>query len=401
MRSAISAVGAGHPVVVVEEREAPGAGDAVGHLLLAAEHVATEQIAMAVRFSSGFLCVAMPDDAADRLELPALPQDERTAAPRFTVSVDAVGTGTGISAADRAFTVQQLANPHAGPTDFSRPGHVVGIRTHSEGVLGRRQVAEAGVDLAVFAGVRPVVTLAAIPSPSRPTVMATAAELRGFAEYHGFPVVSVGAVLAHQLRHAKHVEPTGGARIPLAGADFTAVGYRSQYDDREHVAFVLGDICNGDEVLARVHSECVLGDVFGSRRCQCADRLQASLERITAEGRGVVVYLREREASSNGLLAKLAAYGEHDRTGSTLDAHRLAGPPRDPRDTVVGAQILRDLGVRSLRLLTSTPVAGIDLTDAGLEIVEQLPVLPIDRVHFLSTERGRRSLRKNSRPASA
>ncbi len=390
IETAIAQVAAGRPVVVVDDEDRENEGD----LIFAAELVSPELVAFMVRYSSGYICVSLTDADADRLDLPPMyrvNQDKRGTA--YTVTVDArEGITTGISATDRARTISLLADAGTADTELSRPGHVVPLRAKEGGVLRRPGHTEASVDLARLAGLRPAGVLCEVVSERDPTDMARADELREFAAEHGLAIITIADLIAYRRRSEKLVERVAEARVPLSCGEFTAIGYSSSYDEREHIAFVYGDIGDGEDILIRMHSECLTGDVFGSLRCDCGPQLQASLEAIAAEGRGAVVYIRGHEGRGIGLIHKLQAYQLQDAGRDTLDANLDLGLPADARDYGTGAQILVDLGVRSMRLLTNNPAKRAGLEGYGLSVSGRVP-LPVSvnpqNLRYLMTKRDR------------
>jgi 3,4-dihydroxy 2-butanone 4-phosphate synthase/GTP cyclohydrolase II len=390
IQNALDALAAGRPVVVVDDEDRENEGD----LVLAAEFATAQTIGFLIRHTSGVLCVPMPGADLDRLSLPpmtAVNEDPKGTA--YTVSVDAAaGVSTGLSAADRAHTIRLLADPQSTAADYSRPGHVVPLPAKYGGVLRRPGHTEAAVDLAVLAGLRPSGTLCEVVSEKDPTGMARGEELRVFADEHDLTLISIADLIAYRKRFDKLVERVAEATVPLVPGTFRAVGYRSSYDNREHVAFVTGDIGDGEDVLVRVHSECLTGDVFGSLRCDCGPQLQAALEAVAQEGRGVVLYIRGHEGRGIGLLHKLQAYQLQDMGLDTVDANLDLGLPADARDYGTGAQILVDLGVRTMRLLSNNPAKRAGLEGYGLEIVgrEALPVHATpENLRYLRTKRDR------------
>jgi 3,4-dihydroxy 2-butanone 4-phosphate synthase/GTP cyclohydrolase II len=387
---AITDIKAGRPVVVVDDEDRENEGD----LIFAAELATPELVAFMVRYTSGYICVPITESEADRLDLPPMfrvNQDRRGTA--YTVTVDArEGVSTGISANDRARTIRLLADPKATAADFARPGHVVPLRARDGGVLRRPGHTEAAVDLAVLAGLRPAGALCEIVSEKDPAGMARVEELRIFADGHDLAMISIADLIAYRRRSEKLVERVASARVPLRYGEFTAVGYRSSYDQREHVAFVFGEVGDGEDVLVRVHSECLTGDVFGSLRCDCGPQLNAALAAVAREGRGVVLYIRGHEGRGIGLLHKLQAYQLQDSGSDTLDANLELGLPADARDYGTGAQILVDLGIHSMRLLSNNPAKRAGLEGYGLRITGRVP-LPThanpENLRYLQTKRDR------------
>jgi 3,4-dihydroxy 2-butanone 4-phosphate synthase/GTP cyclohydrolase II len=375
---------------VIDDEDRENEGD----LIFAAQLATPELVAFMVRYTSGYICVPITEANADRLDLPPMfrvNQDRRGTA--YTVTVDArEGISTGISASDRAHTIRLLADPATTSADLSRPGHIVPLRARDGGVLRRPGHTEAAVDLARLAGLAPAGVLCEVVSEKDPSGMARADELRTFADEHGLALISIADLIAYRRRSEKLVERVATARVPLRYGEFTAVGYSSSYDNREHVAFVFGEIGDGDDVLVRVHSECLTGDVFGSLRCDCGPQLDAALAAVAREGRGVVLYVRGHEGRGIGLLHKLQAYQLQDLGSDTLDANLELGLPADARDYGTGAQILVDLGIHTMRLLSNNPAKRAGLEGYGLRIVGQVP-LPVranpENLRYLQTKRDR------------
>ncbi len=371
---AIADIKDGKAVVVIDDEDRENEGD----LIFAAELATPELVAFMVRYTSGYICVPLTKADADRLDLPPMfriNQDRRGTA--YAVTVDArEGITTGISAADRARTIRLLADPATDATDLARPGHVVPLRAKDGGVLRRPGHTEAAVDLAVLAGLAPAGALCEVVSEKDPSGMARADELRVFADEHDMAMISIADLIAYRRRFEKLVERVAEARVPLQYGEFTAVGYASSYDEREHVAFVFGDVGDGEDVLVRVHSECLTGDVFGSLRCDCGPQLEASLAAVAREGRGVVLYIRGHDGRGAGLLHKLQPYQQAGDGDTSRDADLALGVPADARDYGTGAQILVDLGVHTMRLLSNNPAKRAGLEGYGLRIVGQVP-LPI------------------------
>jgi 3,4-dihydroxy 2-butanone 4-phosphate synthase/GTP cyclohydrolase II len=385
---AIAEIGAGRPVVVVDDEDRENEGD----LIFAAEMATPELVAFMVRHTSGYICVPMTDADCDRLDLP--PQfhtNQSRFSTAFTVSVDArEGVTTGISAADRARTIRLLADPDTRPGDLVRPGHVVPLRAKPGGLLRRPGHTEAAVDLAVLAGLRPAAVLCELVNDDG--AMMRGDDLDRFCAEQKLALVTVADLIAHRRRHEKQVQRVAETRLPTLHGEFQAYGYQSLFDSAEHIALVAGEIGNGEDVLVRVHSECLTGDVLGSLRCDCGLQLGAALDRIAAEGRGVVLYMRGHEGRGIGLIHKLQAYQLQDNGRDTVEANLELGLPADARDYGTGAQILYDLGVRTMRLLSNNPAKRAGLEGYGLRIVgrERLPVRPHpESLQYLRTKRDR------------
>jgi 3,4-dihydroxy 2-butanone 4-phosphate synthase / GTP cyclohydrolase II len=387
---AIADIAAGKPVVVVDDADRENEGD----LIFAAEMATPELVAFMVRYTSGYICVPLTEQDCDRLELPPMyhtNQDKRGTA--YTVSVDArEGVTTGISAHDRAHTMRLLSDPQANAADFTRPGHVVPLRAKAGGVLRRPGHTEAAVDLCRLAGLRPAGVLCEIVSQKDVEDMARLDELEVFAAEHALALISIADLIAFRRRTERQVERVAAARIPTPHGEFRSYGYRSMLDGTDHIALVKGEIGDGQDVLVRVHSECLTGDVFGSQRCDCGPQLNAALAAIAAEGRGVVLYVRGHEGRGIGLMHKLQAYELQDAGRDTVDANLELGLPADARDYGTGAQILADIGIRSMRLLTNNPAKRAGLEGYGLSVVGRVP-LPVrvtaDNLRYLTTKRDR------------
>ncbi len=388
IEEAVEAVAAGRPVVVVDDADRENEGD----LIFSAQLATPELMAFTVRYTSGFICAPLTEADADRLELPPMyhtNQDRRGTA--YTVTVDArEGVSTGISAADRAHTVRLLADPTTSSADLARPGHVVPLRAKAGGVLRRAGHTEAAIDLAVLAGLRPAAVLCELVNDDG--TMMRVPELEVFAKEHNLVLVSIADLIAYRRRTERQVERVVEARLPTRYGLFRVHGYRSNADGAEQVALVHGDLGDGQDVLVRVHSECLTGDVFGSLRCDCGPQLQAALQRVAEEGRGVVLYIRGHEGRGIGLLEKLRAYQLQDDGADTVDANLLLGLPADARDYGTGAQILYDLGVRTMRLLTNNPAKRAGLEGYGLSVVGRVPLASSphpENVRYLRTKRDR------------
>ena len=390
IEQAIADIASGKAVVVVDDEDRENEGD----LIFAAEKATPELVSFMVRYTSGYICVPLTEADCDRLELPpmhVINQDKRGTA--YAVAVDArEGVSTGISATDRARTMRLLADPDSTPSDFTRPGHIVPLRAKPGGVLRRPGHTEASIDLAVMAGLRPAGVLCEIVSQKDEGDMARLDELRVFADEHGLTLISIADLIAWRRRTESQVTKVAEAKIPTSHGEFLAVGYESVLDGIDHVALVRGDIGDGKDVLVRVHSECLTGDVFGSRRCDCGPQLDAALAAIAKEGRGVVLYVRGHEGRGIGLMHKLQAYQLQDAGSDTLDANLALGLPADARDYGTGAQILVDLGIHSMRLLSNNPGKRAGLEGYGLEIVGRVPLPTLatpENLRYLKTKRDR------------
>ncbi|MFE5210784.1 bifunctional 3,4-dihydroxy-2-butanone-4-phosphate synthase/GTP cyclohydrolase II [Streptomyces sp. NPDC056600] len=392
VEQAIADIAAGRPVVVVDDENRENEGD----LVIAAEAATPEVVAFMMSECRGLICAPMEADELDRLRLPQMVQDEantESMKTAFTVSVDATaahGVTTGISAEDRAATLRLLAGGTAGPDDFVRPGHVFPLRARPGGVLERPGHTEAAVDLARLAGKRPAGVIVEIAGEDGR--MLRLPDLVPFARKHGLTIVSIEDLIAYRRSAEPTVRREAQVRLPTRFGDFTAYGYRSTVDGVEHVALVHGDIGEGRDLLVRLHSECLTGDVFHSLRCDCGPQLEASLERIHEAGRGVLVYLRGHEGRGIGLMSKLRAYELQERGHDTLDANLELGLPADARDYGAGAQILADLGARTVRVMTNNPDKTDALARHGMEILSRIP-MPVQagehNVRYLRTKRDR------------
>lgn len=386
---AVAAIGRGEAVVVVDDEDRENEGD----LIFAAEHATPELVAFMVRYTSGYVCVALEEDAAARLDLPpmvAVNEDARSTA--YTVTVDAATGTTGISARCRAETIRRLADPSSRAADFTRPGHVVPLRARPGGVLVRDGHTEASVDLARLAGCRPAGALCEIVSEDDPSDMARGDELRRFADEHGLTMISIAQLIAYRRRAENHVERVVSTTLPTEYGPFTAYGYRSLIDGTEHIALVTGDIAGGSDVLVRVHSECLTGDVFGSRRCDCGPQLHESMRIIQEAGRGVIVYLRGHEGRGIGLAAKLQAYRLQEEGLDTVDANVEQGLPADAREYSVAGHILADLGLASIEVLSNNPAKVEALSGYGPVVLgrTRVEIAPShNNIKYLRTKRDR------------
>ncbi len=386
IEEALEALKAGLPVLVTDDEDRENEGD----VILAAATATTKWMAWTIRHTSGYICTPMPESWADRLGLPLMVADNRDPLrTAYTVTVDAAqGVTTGISAADRALTIRILAQEGSTASDFIRPGHVVPLRAKEGGVLVRGGHTEAAVDLCRLAGLTPVGAIGELVHDDG-SMMRLPAVLDLGAQ-HNLPVITIAALIAWRQRNDR-VERLAETRLPTKHGVFRVVGYRDLVTGDEHLALVSPKGLQGRAPLARLHSECLTGDVFGSQRCDCGPQLERSLERVGAEG-GVVVYLRGHEGRGVGLLSKLAAYALQDTGFDTVDAQTELGLPIDAREYAAGAAILADLGVAAVRLLTNNPMKVNAMRDYGIEVaaVERLSMVPgAHNADYLRTKRDR------------
>jgi 3,4-dihydroxy 2-butanone 4-phosphate synthase / GTP cyclohydrolase II len=388
VEQAVADIAAARPVVVVDDEERENEGD----LIIAAGKATPELLAFMIRYTSGVICAPVTAATLDRLGIPLMtPHNRERMRTAYTVSVDARdGVTTGISAADRAHTVRTLIDSATEPFELVQPGHVFPLRYAEGGVLVRPGHTEAAVDLARLAGLEPAGVISEIVNDDG--TMKRGQQLREFADEHGLAMISIEQLIHHRRRNENHVQRVAETRLPTNHGDFTAYGYRITIDGSEHMALVRGDLGDGTDVLTRVHSECLTGDAFGSQRCDCGPQLDEALDRIVAEGRGVVVYLRGHEGRGIGLVAKLQAYQLQDGGRDTVDANLDLGLPADARHYGAATQILRDLGVSSVRLMTNNPAKTSSLEEYGVRVSERVPLTPHPNDHnigYLLTKRDR------------
>ena len=388
IREAIDAIAAGKFVVVVDDEDRENEGD----LIIAAESVTAEDMAFMVKYTSGVVCCAITNERADALHLPLMVANNTEAmGTAFTISVDvAEGTSTGISASDRSLTCKALANGHIAASGFARPGLVFPLRARAGGVLKRAGHTEAAVDLATMAGLAPAGVLCEIVSDDG--TMARLPELIEFAQTHGIPIISIADMIRYRNRHERLVERFSSARIPTIYGEFSAHIYRSSLDDVEHLAFVFGEVNKNEIPLVRVHSECLTGDVLGSLRCDCGSQLDLAMKLVAENGSGAIVYLRGHEGRGIGLGHKMRAYALQDEGMDTVDANVALGFAPDSREYGIGAQIIADLGIQKMRILTNNPAKYGGLQGYNLEIVERVPLISDsnpENVRYLQTKEER------------
>lgn len=385
IEEAIDTLVSGKFVIVADDQDRENEGD----LIIAAEKITPEAIAFMVRYTTGIICMPMLGERLDDLRLPQMVIDntesQRTA---FTVSVDyKIGTTTGVSASDRTATIKALINPQTQPNDLRRPGHIFPLRYREGGVLKRAGHTEASIDLMHMANLYPASAIAELVNDDGS--MSRLQDLEHFSKTHRIPLISVAEILRYRRRREKLVVCISQARIPTKHGDFTAFVYESKLDGIQHLALVKNDVSGKADVLVRVHSECLTGDVFASKRCDCGSQLDLALEKIAKEGSGVLVYLRGHEGRGIGLGHKLRAYDLQDKGRDTVEANVELGFPPDSREYGIGAQILVDLGITTIRLLTNNPAKYGGLNGYDLKIIERVPLIPQatdENRHYLMTK---------------
>lgn len=387
IEDAIEDIQSGKMVVIVDDEDRENEGD----LAMAAEMITPDAVNFMATEGRGLICVPMMSQRLDELRIPMMVYDNTARlGTAFTISVDVLkGATTGISAHDRAATIKALIDPQTAPEDLARPGHIFPLRYMEGGVLKRAGQTEAVVDLARLAGLQPAGVICEIMADDGS--MARMPQLEAFSQKHGVKIVSVADIIAYRRGHERLIERVAEARVPTRHGEFTAVSYRSLVDRDEHVALVKGRISPSESTLVRVHSECLTGDVFGSKRCDCGDQMALALAAIGKEDSGVFLYMRQ-EGRGIGIHNKLKAYALQDEGLDTVDANIQLGFDPDPRQYGVGAQILVDLGVRKMRFLTNNPKKRVGIESFGLELIEEVPLIaPVNEENrrYLATKAAR------------
>tara|TARA_Y100000817_G_scaffold114653_1_gene89830 strand:- start:418 stop:1650 length:1233 start_codon:yes stop_codon:yes gene_type:complete len=387
IEDAVNDIKQGKMVIIVDDEDRENEGD----LTMAAEKITPEAINFMATFGKGLICVPMLGEDLEHLNLPLMvPQNTAPLSTAFTVSVDYLrGTSTGISAHDRSATIKALIDPDTKPEDLGRPGHIFPLKYMDGGVLKRTGQTEASVDICRIAGLKEAAVICEIVADNGE--MARMPDLEIFAKTHDIKIITVADLIKYRRTHEKLIERIAEAKIPTPYGDFRIVSYSSMVDKADHIALIKGEIDSSKPLLVRVHSECLTGDVFGSNKCDCGDQVEIAMEQISLEGSGVLLYMRQ-EGRGIGIHNKIKAYALQEQGYDTVDANVQLGFPPDPRQYGIGAQILEDLGVRKMRLITNNPTKRVGLEGFNLEITETIPIIAKYRkenIDYMDTKRTR------------